>query len=131
MDSLDWEFRQLCRRMERTEARRKAQQSRASSSETYLQTNARTPENGYIANKVVLKRIGSIPLEHLNGQELEKAVNRILAMALLDIVGTEGARGLLKIRRYCADDLILQRLLEAFEQMFHRHKSNDPGEEKR
>jgi hypothetical protein len=131
MDSLDWEVTQLCRKMERTEARRKAQQFQVFSPEEHVQRDIRNLENGYLRNKRELERTNPIPLERLNERELEKAVNMILNMALLDIVGTEGARGLLRMRKYCADDLILERLLEAFEQMFVEDKTDDAGKRRR
>jgi transcriptional regulator of met regulon len=70
-------------------------------------------------------------LECLNEQELRKAVSMTLNMAVLDIVGTEGTRGLLRIRKYCGDDLILEKLVEAFEEMFAYDKLDDAGKEKR
>jgi hypothetical protein len=54
-----------------------------------------------------------------------------LKMAVLDIVGTEGTRGLLRIRKCAGDDLILERLVEGFEQMFAYDKLDDAGKEKR
>jgi hypothetical protein len=75
--------------------------------------------------------MNTIPLERLNEQELKKAVSMTLNMAVLDIVGAEGARGLLRIRKYCGDDLILGRLVEAFEQMFAYDKLDEAGRENR
>jgi len=116
MDSLDWEFTQLCRKMERKHgtAGEEEQQCQALSPEEQWRLRGK----GHRGNKRELEQINTIPLERLDGQELKKVVSMALNMALLDIVGTEGTRGLLRIRKYCGDDLILERLVGTFRQMF-------------
>ena len=106
MDSLDWELTQLCRKMERKQGREREEQLPRGDL-----------DKGDRGSKRELERMNTIPLERLNKQELNKAVSMTLNRAVLDIVGAEGARGLLRIRKYCGDDLILERLVEAFEQI--------------
>jgi hypothetical protein len=132
MDSLDWELSQLCRKMERNQckAREEEQKFQALSPEE-LGRGVRDLEQDYRGNKRELERMITIPLERLNDQELKKAVSMTLNRAVLDIVGTEGTRGLLRIRKYCGDDLILERLVEAFEKMFAFDKLDDAGKDKR
>ena len=133
MDSLDWELSQLCRKMERNQrkAREEEQKFQALSPEEQLRRGVRDLEQRYRGNKRELERMITIPLERLNEQELKKAVSMTLNRAVLDILGTEGTRGLLRIRKYCGDDLILERLVEAFEKMFAFDKLDDAGKEKR
>jgi hypothetical protein len=109
MDSLDWELTQLCRKMEgkRRKARTEEHKFQALSPEEQLPRGVRDLKKGYRGNKRELERMNTIPLERLNEQELKKAVSMTLNMAVLDIVGAEGARGLLRIRKYCGDHLIL------------------------
>ena len=118
MDSLDWELNQLCRKMEtkRRKAKEEQQEFHALSPELQM---------GHRGSGRELERIYSIPLESFTEKELKKVVGLVLNMPIQDIVGTEGARGLLKIRKYCADDLILERLLKAFEEMFAHHELDD------
>jgi hypothetical protein len=127
MDSLDWELTQLCRKMEKQRKAREGEQK----FQPLSPEEVRDLEKGYRGNKRELERMNINPLERLNEQELHKAVSMTLNMAVLDIVGTEGTRGLLRIRKYCGDDLILERLVEAFEQMFAYDKLDDTGKEKR
>jgi hypothetical protein len=133
MDSLDWELTQLCRKMERKQgrAREEEQKFQALSPEEQLPRGVRELDKGYRGNKRELERMNTIPLERLNEQELNKAVSMTLKMAVLDIVGTEGTRGLLRIRKYCGDELILESLVEALEQIFAYDKLDDEGKEKR
>ena len=127
MDSLDWELTQLCRKMEREQrkAREEEQGFEAVSPEEQLRRGGLELKKDYRGNKRQLERMNSIPLERLSEQDLEKAVSLTINMALWDIVGTEGTRGLLRIRKYCGDDLILKRLVEVFEEMFTYGKLDD------
>jgi hypothetical protein len=120
MDSLDWELTQLCRRIETNQrkAREEKQGFEAVSPEEQLRRGSLELKKDYRGNKRQLERMNSIPLDRLSQLDLEKAVSLTINMALLDIVGTEGTRGLLRIRKYCGDDLILKRLVEVFEEMF-------------
>ena len=133
MDSLDWELTQLCRKMERKQrkAREEDQKFQVLSPEEQLRRGVRDLEKGYRGNKRELERMNTIPLERLNEQELKRAVSMTLNMAILDIVGAEGTHGLLRIRKYCGDVLILEKLVEAFEEMFAYDKLDDAGKEKR
>ena len=81
---------------------------------------------GFPGNKSDLERNNAIPLDWLDEQELKSAVSIILKLAVLDIVSTEGTLGLLRIRKYCGDELILRRLVEAFRQMFACDALHDP-----
>jgi len=131
MDSLDWELTQLCRKMESKQRKAREEEFQALSPEEQLRRGVRDLEKGYRGNKRELERTNTIPLERLNEQDLKKAVSMTLNMAVLDIIGTEGTRGLLRIRKYCGDDLILEKLVEAFEEMFAYDKLDDAGKEKR
>jgi len=126
MDSLDWEFTQLCRKIE-TEQRRAREEKvfEAVPPEEPLRQGGLELQHDYRENKRQLERMNSIPLERLSEQERENAVRLTIKIALLDIIGTEGTRGLLRIRKYCGEDLILKRLIEVFEEMFTYGKLDD------
>ena len=118
MDSLDWELNQLCRKIETK--RRKAGEEQQEFHALSLEL-----EKGYRGSRRELERIHSIPLESLTEKGLSRVVGLILNMSIQHIVGTEGARSLLKIRKYCTDDLILERLRKAFQEMFAHHELDD------
>jgi len=80
MDSLDWEFNQLCRKIEtkRRKLREEQQAFNALSSD---------PDNGNRQSESELERTNSIPLERLSEQKLQKTVSLLLNTAVQDIVG--------------------------------------------